>query len=271
LVATVGIGGDQEDIEILENLALTTPGQIIVATIAVALVGLAKGGLGGATALFGMVILSTVLPPVQAAGILLPILVIMDIVGVVIWRGQWDLKILRIMLPGALVGVGIGWLTAAMVSDDAIRLIVGSIALVFALRWAWSLRGPVADPRPHDARRATFWGAVSGYTSFVAHAGGPPYQIYTLPLGLKPTTYTATSVLFFTIVNAVKLGPYFFLGQFATENILTSVVLIPVAVLAVMLGAAVVKRLKPAIFYPVMYVFIFFVSLKLIWDGFGAF
>ncbi|MBM1220541.1 sulfite exporter TauE/SafE family protein [Ponticoccus sp. SC2-23] len=244
---------------------------MVVATLAVTLVGLAKGGLGGATALFGMVILSTVLSPVQAAGILLPILVIMDLVGVVIWRGQWDLGILKIMLPGALIGIGIGWLTAAMVSDDAIRLIVGSIALLFALRWAWSLRGPKAAPRPHHAGRATFWGAVSGYTSFVAHAGGPPYQIYTLPLGMKPTTYTATSVLFFTIVNAVKLGPYFFLGQFATENLLTSAVLIPIAVLAVMLGAAVVKRLKPAVFYPVMYVFIFFVSLKLIWDGLGAF
>lgn len=256
---------------ILDNLALTTPGEMIVAALAVTLVGLAKGGLGGATALFGMVILSMVLPPVQAAGILLPILVIMDFVGVYIWRGQWDLKILKIMLPGAMIGVAIGWLTAAFVSDDAIRLIVGSIAMVFALRWAWSLRGPTPEPRPHDARRATFWGTLSGYTSFVAHAGGPPYQIYTLPLGLKPTTYTATSVLFFTIVNAVKLGPYFFLGQFATENLLTSVMLIPLAVLAVVMGAAVVKRMKPHIFYPVMYVFIFVVSLKLIWDGLGAF
>jgi uncharacterized membrane protein YfcA len=267
----IGSGGDQEDAEILENLALTTPGQIVVATLAVLLVGLAKGGLGGATALFGMVIMSTVLSPVQAAGILLPILVIMDLVSVYIWRGQWDLKILRIMLPGAFVGIGIGWFTAAMVSDDAIRLIVGSIAMAFALRWAWSLRGPTSAPRPHHSGRATWWGAVSGYTSFVAHAGGPPYQIYTLPLGLKPTTYTATSVLFFTIVNAVKLVPYFYLGQFATENLTTSVVLMPVSVLAVIVGAAVVKRLNAAVFYPIMYVFIFLVSLKLIWDGLGAF
>lgn len=242
-----------------------------VAASAVALVGLAKGGLGGATALFGMVILSTVLPPVQAAGILLPILIIMDGVSVAIWRGQWDLQILRVMLPGALIGVGIGWLTAAIVSDDAIRLIVGSIALAFALRWAWSLRGPRPEPRPHDARRATVWGILSGYTSFVAHAGGPPYQVYTLPLGLAPTTYTATSVLFFAIVNAVKLVPYFFLGQFASENLLTSLALVPIAVLAVYAGAAVVKRLKPSVFYPVMYVLIFFVALKLIWDGLAVF
>lgn len=241
-----------------------------VAALAVMLVGLAKGGLGGATALFGMVILSTVLPPVQAAGILLPILVIMDVVSVAIWRGQWDLSILRLMLPGALIGVGIGWVTAALVSDDAIRLIVGTIAMLFALRWALSLRGPEPDPRPHHAGRATVWGAVSGYTSFVAHAGGPPYQIYTLPLGMKPTTYTATSVLFFAILNAVKIAPYFFLGQFATENLLTSAVLTPLSVVAVMMGAAVVRRLSARVFYPLMYVFIFFVSLKLIWDGMGA-
>lgn len=252
---------------IFDALAVSTPGQVAVAAVAVTLVGLAKGGLGGATALFGMVILSTVVPPVQAAGILLPILIVMDVVSVTIWRGQWDMGVLRIMLPGAMLGIGIGWATAAMVSDDAVRLIVGTIAMSFALRWAWSLRGATPAPRPHDAARATFWGTVAGYTSFVAHAGGPPYQIYTLPLRHKPTTYTATSVLFFAIVNTVKLVPYFFLGQFAANNLATSALLMPISILAVMGGAGIVKRLRAAVFYPVMYIFIFFVSIKLVWDG----
>lgn len=115
------------------------------------------------------------------------------------------------------------------------------------------------------------WGAVSGYTRFVAHAGGPPYQIYTLPLGMTPTTYTAASVVFFTVVNAVKLGSYFHLGQFATENLMTSVLLMPVSILAVIVGAAVVKRLNATVIYTIIYVLICMVSPKLIWDGLGAF
>jgi uncharacterized membrane protein YfcA len=108
---------------------------------------------------------------------------------------------------------------------------------------------------------------VSGFTSFVAHAGGPPYQVYTLPLHHSPKVYSATSVTFFAVVNAVKLIPYFALGELDTSNLTAAAVLMPVAFIATVSGAAVIKRMRTELFYPIIYALIFLLSLKLIWDG----
>ncbi len=110
-------------------------------------------------------------------------------------------------------------------------------------------------------------GTLSGFTSFVSHAGGPPYQLYTLPLGQDPKTYTGTSVRFFAIVNAIKVIPYFALGEFDATNLKTAAVLAPIAPVATIIGALVVKRMTPTVFYPVMYVMVLLTSFKLIHDG----
>jgi uncharacterized membrane protein YfcA len=254
------------------------PAFYAIAIPAVILIGLSKGGLGGAMALLGVPLLALAVPPVQAAAILLPILILMDIVSLWTWRGNNDPGTLRIMVPGALIGIAIGWLTAAVVTDGLIRLIVGLVALAFFLdyvRSQWTARrdriGQVPQGRPHDRVRGSFWGAVSGFTSFVAHAGGPPYQVYTLPLRQPPPIYTGTSVRFFAIMNAVKVLPYFMLGQFDAENLAASAVLMPFAPLATLAGAWLVRRMNARIFYPVMYGMVFVAALKLIYDGFAAF
>ncbi|WP_367717546.1 sulfite exporter TauE/SafE family protein [Nitratireductor sp. GISD-1A_MAKvit] len=246
---------------------LSDPVFYVAAIPAVILVGLSKGGFGGAMALLGVPMLALVVSPVQAAAILLPILIVMDLVSLWAWRGHTDRRTLTIMLPGALVGIAIGWATAAVVTEGHVRLIVGLVTFAFFLRWVFE---KVAG-REHIARqnrpRGTFWGAVAGFTSFVAHAGGPPYQVYALPLGHDPRIYTGTSVVFFAIVNAVKLVPYFALGQFDRSNLTASLILIPLAPLATLAGVWIVKRMKPAVFYPFMYVMVLIVSLKLMYDG----
>jgi uncharacterized protein len=108
---------------------------------------------------------------------------------------------------------------------------------------------------------------VAGFTSFVAHAGGPPFQVYALPLRLDPKVLTGTSVIFFAVVNAVKVAPYAALGFFDARTLLTALVLLPVAVVAVLVGAAVVKRMRAEVFYPFMYVMVALVGLRLVWDG----
>ena len=255
---------------LLDMLAFTGARELWIATLAVALVGFAKGGLGGAMAVMGMATMSLAVPPVQAAAILLPILLAMDAVSLWSWWRSWDLRLMRIMLPGAMVGIAIGWATAAFVSDAAIRLIVGAIALLFVLRWATAGRAARAEARPHNPRAAALWSTISGYTSFVAHAGGPPFQIYAVPLRLPPPIYTGTSVAIFAIINAVKVLPYLALGLFPTENLVTSAALMPVAVLATLAGVAVVRRMRAEVFYPVMYVLLSLVALKLIRDGVAA-
>jgi uncharacterized membrane protein YfcA len=246
---------------------LSDPAFYAAAIPAVVLVGLSKGGFGGAMALLGVPLISLVVPPVQAAAILLPILIVMDWVSLWTWRGSRDMRTLKIMLPGAIVGIALGWLTATIVTEGMVRLIVGVVTFLFFLRWAIRKLGAREQALPHRTLPGVFWGIVSGFTSFVAHAGGPPYQVYALPLKQPPKLYTGTSVTFFAIVNAVKLIPYFALGQLDTTNLTASLMLVPVAPLATMAGAWIVRRMRPEVFYPFMYAMILIVSLKLISDG----
>jgi uncharacterized protein len=246
---------------------LMNPWFYAAAVPATILIGLSKGGLGGAMGQVGVPLMALVMPPVQAAAIMLPILIIMDVASLWTWRGQRDVITLKLMLPGGLLGVGIGWLTASVVTDDMVKLIVGLIAVIFFARYIVASATKRATAQPHNAASATLWSTMAGFTSFVAHAGGPPYQVYTLPLRQSPHVYNGTSVIFFAIINAVKVIPYFALGQFDTANLEASAVLAPLAPLATFAGAWIVKRMRPEVFYPFMYVMILLMGLKLTYDG----
>jgi uncharacterized membrane protein YfcA len=239
---------------------------------AVIFVGLSKGGLGGAMALIGVPLMALVVSPVKAAAIMLPILIVMDIVGLWTWRGVYDLKTLKIMVPAGILGIAIGWFTAAWVTVPQVRLLVGVIALLFVADYVrLRLRASAPEPKSHNALRGSFWGTLAGFTSFVSHAGGPPYQVYALPLGHDPKLFTGTSVIFFAVINAVKLVPYFALGQFDAANMATSFMLMPIAPVATIAGAWIVKHMNRQVFYPFMYVMVFLVGLKLVYDGLTSF
>lgn len=247
---------------------LLDPYFYLAAVPAVILVGLSKGGFGGAAGFVGVPLMALVLPPVQAAAILLPILVLMDIVALVTWRGIYDRTTLRIMLPGALVGILAGWWLAAAVTEGAIRLVVGAVTLIFVARWLFlTLRHGETPPARQNPLLGGFWGTVAGFTSFVAHVGGPPYQVYTLPLRMSPALFTGTATVFFAITNAVKLVPYFLLGQFDAANLSASLVLMPLAPLSTLAGAWLVRRMRPELFYPLTYGTVALVGLKLVWDS----
>ncbi|MBR0558216.1 sulfite exporter TauE/SafE family protein [Ciceribacter sp. L1K23] len=245
----------------------------LVAIPAVAVVGLSKGGLGGAFALVGVPLMALAVPPMQAAAIFLPILLVMDAVALWAWRQYNDRRTLFILLPGAILGIGLGWATSSYVSANAMRLVLGLITVAFVLRFVAETyvrhRGNEIAARSHNSVLATFWGTVCGYSSFVAHAGGPPFQIYVLPLKLDPRSYTGASVRFFALVNLIKVIPYFALGELDTENLTLSFFLLPVALVSTLAGAQLVKMMKPAIFYPFMYGMALIAGLKLLWDGIG--
>ena len=241
---------------------------------AVLLVGLTKGGMGEALSLMGVPILSLVVSPVQAAAILLPILIAMDLVSLWVWRKHGDWRTLTMLLPGALAGIAIGWATSAFVPRDALRLIIGLITVLFVLRYGLNVwrarRGITIAAKGQRRLPALFWGGFAGYGSFVAHAGGPPFQIYALPLKLPQRDYTGTSVRFFAILNAVKLIPYFALGQLDVSNFTVSASLFPLAIVATLCGAWAVRRMRPEVFYPFMYTMAGIAGTKLIYDGISA-
>ncbi len=250
----------------LEASLFDTPAALVAAVVAVTLVGLSKGGMGGAFALMGVPVLSLVMSPVQAAAVLLPILLMMDAIGLWAWRGYRDWAVLRAMLPAAMLGIGVGWMTAAYTPEALVRLIVGLVAVLFVASALLPGRR-AAPPAGHRPVAGWFWGAGAGFTSFVAHAGGPPYQVYTLPMRLDPKVFTGTSVIFFAVVNVVKVAPYAALGQFDGRTLWSALLMLPLAVVAVLAGAAVVRRMRAAVFYPFMYTMVLLVSLRLIHDG----
>jgi uncharacterized membrane protein YfcA len=244
---------------------ITDPIFYFAATPAVILMGLAKGGFSG-LGLVAIPLMALVVSPVKAAALMLPILCIQDAVSVWAYRSTFDKRNLVIMLPGALIGVGLGWLLAAHVSDDVVKIGVGLVSIGFVLVY-WSKRAVTGDPIPGKISAGLFWGSVSGFTSFIAHAGGPPFQVHVMPQRLPPQTYVGTSTWFFWTINLIKLVPYFFLGQFSTENLGTSVALFPLALVSTLAGIWMVRRIAAENFYTAIYVLTFLVGIKILWDG----
>src|SRR5690606_15848908 len=205
---------------------------IAVCVIAVLVVGLSKSGLLGGLGVVGVPLLALVMPARDAAGMMLPVLLAMDVVAVWTYRKECDWSLLRIMLPGAAVGTLAGWALWTLVSDDMVLLMVGVITLLFVLDAVLPLRKQL-EGLPPSRPWGQFWGALAGFTSFISHTGGPPYQIYTLPRRMTPALYAGTSAFFFAIVNSSKLVPYYFLGQRNVSNLTLAAALAPVGMVGV--------------------------------------
>lgn len=240
---------------------------------AVLLAGISKGGFGGVAGGTAVPMMALVISPIQAAAIMLPILCAMDLLGAAHYRRIFHRRNLMIMLPAAIVGIVVGALTFEYLTDDVIRLIVGTVAVTFALyNWIGRLvLGAAMDrPREPNTAKGALAGMVSGFTSFVAHAGSPPVQIYLLPQKLDKTIFVGTTVFFFLVVNYVKLIPYAIIGQFSGLNLLTSLVLLPLAPLGIWLGVRLHKLVPELWFYRLAYLLLFATGVKLIADGLGV-
>lgn len=237
-----------------------------MAIVAVLIVGISKGGLGGGLVVLGVPIMSLVVSPAVAAGILLPILCVMDLANVWAHRGKWDKKNLLSLLPGAIVGIVIGTFTYKYMNDSIIRLIIGSVAVIFSLSWILKKSGD-QQPAERGAISGLFWGTIAGFTSFVAHSGGPPANIHLIPQKLEKRVYQATTAVFFTVANYVKLVPYAALGLLETENLKLSLILMPFGLLGIGLGVWLHTRINEKLFYRLVYVFLFFTGVKLLVDG----
>lgn len=233
---------------------------------AVILMGLSKGGFAG-LGLLSLPLMALVVSPVTAAAIMLPLLIAQDVVTVWSYRREFDRRNLATLAPGALLGILAGYLLAAKVSDAAVGLAVGLISIGFALRRMLGdgKREPVATQAGWGA--GGFWGFLCGFTSMIAHAGGPPFQIYVMPQKLPPAVFVGTGAIFFAAMNLVKLIPYIALGQFSLQNLTASAALLPVAVAATFAGVWLVRRVPAERFYGIIYWLLLLVGCKLVFDG----
>ena len=242
----------------------TDPGLLlfIVAGLAALLVGLSKGGLSMAGAL-GTPLLATVMSPVKAAALLLPIFVVSDWFGLYAYRREFDKRNLLILIPAGIAGIGIGWLSSAVVSDRMVGLFIGVIGIAFCLN-AWRQRHHSPPPKSADIPRGLFWGAVAGFTSFVSHSGGPPYQVYVLPQQLSKTVFAGTTTITFAAINMVKLLPYWQLGQLDLHNLKFSLLLMPIAVAGTFAGVWLVRIIPQRTYFVLIHAALFVLSIQLV-------
>ena len=237
----------------------------VVAVIAAILTGIGKGGIPMVGALV-VPVLSLVISPVTAAGLMLPVYVVSDWFGLYAYRKEFDRRVLGIAVFGMTIGVGIGWGIARFIPENWVTVLVGAISVAFSLNQL--LRKPVvAAPQSAKLAPGLFWCMIAGFTSFVSHTGGPPYQVWTLPMGMKKAVFAGTSTIAFTIINAEKLLPYYLLDQINEGSLKTAAILMPVAAAAVFFGVWAVRRLPEKRFFQIVTWSLLLIGADLIGKG----
>lgn len=235
-----------------------------LAVPAVILLGLSKGGFAGMGAL-SLPLLAFAVDPVRAAAITLPILIAQDVVGVWAFRRTVDWRLLGWMLPGSMLGIALGYWFAASVSSGAVMAMVGAISILFGAYRLWAAR----HAAPKETALWPDWigslfGIASGFTSQIAHAGQPPFQLWVLPRNLPRDVLVGTTALFFAVTNWIKVPAYLALGQFTHANVMTSAVLLPLALVSTVAGVQLVRRVDAARFYTAIYVLMILVGIALV-------
>ena len=237
----------------------------VLSAIGALLIGLSKGGLP-TIGMLSVPILSLAMSPVRAAVLLLPIYVISDIFGVWLYRKNFSARNLKILIPASLAGVFLGWLTASATSDIAIKFAIGFIGIGFCLNM-WIRKSTDAPPQEASIQKGIFWGTLSGFTSFISHAGGPPFQIYVLPQKLPKAQFAGTATILFAIINFSKIIPYQNLRPYTFEDLLAAAHLIPFSIVGAIAGAYLTKKIADALFFRFIQIGLFIVSCKLIFDA----
>lgn len=239
----------------------------IAAALASLCVGMAKGGLP-MVAQLAVPLLSFFMPPAAAAGLLLPVYVISDGYGVWLYRREFSARNLRILIPAAAIGVTLGFLTVSAIPGDAVKFAVAMVGYYYlADRMRRRLR-PDTPPRPADVPRGLFWGTIAGFTSYISHAGGPPFQAYALPQKMPKMVFAGTATILFSVINLMKVPPYVLAGQITADSLATTAWLTPVAVFGAWAGYRLTRVLPEKLFFAFIEVALFALSTRLMWDVF---
>jgi len=208
-------------------------------------------------------LLSLIMPSIKAAALMLPIFILSDVVGVYLYRKEFDKENLKILIPAGLLGVIIGWLTASMISDNAVSLLIGILGVGFCLN-IWLRKPAKTLAKKPSKRHGLFWGTLSGFTSFISHSGAPPYQIYMLPQQLPKLVFAGTTTIVFACVNLAKIIPYALIEPFTTSMLTTAMLYLPVALVGTMVGKYSVHKLSERWFYLLVQIALFLICTQLI-------
>ena len=245
---------------------ITDPFFYLLAIPAVVLVGISKSGFGAGFGSLAVPMMALVVTVPQAAAIMMPVLLMIDLLGMAAFRRDFDAKLLKFLVPFGLLGTLVGTLLFTVMPSHIVAGIVGAFTLLFLAQRL--LFPPQPDSPPPPKWVGALLTVTSGFTSFISHAGSPPINAYLIPLRLPPVVFTATLAFLFFIINLSKWIPYAWLGLLDLRNMATSVLLLPFAPIGVWIGIRLARRLSPLVFYRILYGGMFLTGCKLLWDGF---
>lgn len=247
---------------------ITDPAFYAVGIPAVLLMGISKSGFGAGFGSLAVPIMALAVTVPQAAAILMPVLLLMDLLGLHAYRHHFDWKLIRFLVPFGLLGTVVGTMLFKVLDSQLVAGVVGVFTLLFLAQRL--LFPPKADSPPPPRWLGAILTTTSGFTSFIAHAGGPPINAYVVPMRLPPVVYAASLAVFFFVINLSKWVPYGWLGLLDMRNMATSVALLPLAPIGVLVGVRLARRVSPVLFYRLVYAGMLLTGLKLVWDGFLA-
>ena len=228
--------------------------------------GISKSGFGAGFGSLAVPLMALSVTVPQAAAILMPVLLLVDLLGLAAFRRNIVRGLLKFLIPFGLIGTAVGALLFTVLNAHVVAGIVGGCTLLFlAQRLVFP---PRANSPPPPKWAGALLTLTAGFTSFVAHAGGPPLNAYVIPMRLTPLVFTATMAMFYFVINLSKWVPYAWLGLLNIQNMSTSLVLLPVAPIGVWIGIRIAKRINPLLFYRLIYAGMFLTVTKLLWDAF---
>ena len=240
------------------------PTFLAFASFGVFVFGISKGGVPGPIAMLAVPVMSFAMSPIQAAGILLPLLIIMDFSAIYLYWKKWLNNIVKIIIPASIIGILFGTFTFQYTNENQIRIVVGAISIIFVLVSFIQRNNLLLKP---TNLKGYFWSSIAGYTSFLIHAGNPPINFYMLPLKLDKVSFIGTMTLAFLVINVVKLIPYYYVGLLAPSNLIVSLMLLPLAFVSVLFGYFLQKKIPEKLFFNIVYILLFLSGCKLIFDG----
>ena len=231
------------------------------------LIGLSKGGLP-ATGMLAVPILSLSISPIHATTLLLPIYIISDAFGVWLYRKNFSPFNVKVLTQGGLLGVFVGWLTATVISETLVTFLIGLIGVLFCL-YSWFKKVNNGQPKPPQTLPGIFWGSLAGFTSFISHAGAPPFQVYVLPQKLSKADFAGTATLVFAAINLAKILPYHDLRPYQWGDLMDVAYLVPFAIAGTFAGTILTHKIPDKLFFLGVQIGLFAISLKLIWSSLG--
>lgn len=237
----------------------------IAVALGVLLMGLSKSGFGAGIGFLAIPLIASYSSLELALGLMLPVLTCIDFVGLKFFYRHFDRGVIKLIVPAALLGTVLGFLFYKSLNPSMVSVIVGILILIFLFFRAVNLN------KQKITQSNKFFGflvaLISGFTSFVAHNGGPPILAYLLPLKLEPIKFAATLSIFFTAINIVKWIPYFYLGILNWNYIFLAMIYLPFVPIGVWLGYKLATVIPEKIYYRIVTIGMLIGGLKLLFDG----